>query len=448
MTRIEDSMNHAPQPFEDHKDRVPKVLLIARWMWPAARIGALRPSVLANRLPAKGWNPIVLTTPLSCLGAIDEHLRTARLGWDVHEVACRSLWDHAQLPTATLPLRAIARLTQHLVPLDSSYPWVRGAVRKGIELVRRQDIDLIWATSPVLSNLEVARRIAAATGRPYLADIRDVGLGGSSNSKGELYERLLFSEAAGICFNSPAQRPALLARHPELSDTPYRVIYNGFDPTECIDHASISPTPHTLLGCGSLYGGLRDSTALLQALRHRKASGAVPLRLLHYGGVRQRHLLDSARALGVESQVEMPGELSRPEFLQACIRAQVLVLLVGRDTATAQHQGAIPGKLYDYLAAGRPILVLGPENCIAGEIVKQASRGIYLPNPTPQAIAQALETLTAAAQPEGIDLSLQRIAAYSQDSALTATSAFFSEVAALDRPPCARAVPDPRPGTR
>lgn len=104
---------------------------------------------------------------------------------------------------------------------------------------------------------------------------------------------------------------------------------------------------------------------------------------------------------GVADAVRTGPALPRPEFLSACRGASILLLAVGHDSRGQQHAGAIPGKLYDYMAAGRPILVVGPRDCEAGRLVREHDLGMSVADDDAAGIAGAIESLLGLCPSEG-----------------------------------------------
>jgi glycosyltransferase involved in cell wall biosynthesis len=74
------------------------------------------------------------------------------------------------------------------------------------------------------------------------------------------------------------------------------------------------------------------------------------------------------------------------ESLRLLDRAAMLLLVVPREGGPGNHTG----KLFPYLASGRPILALAPEPNVAAELVRQSHSGIVVPPDDPEAIARGL----------------------------------------------------------
>jgi glycosyltransferase involved in cell wall biosynthesis len=104
--------------------------------------------------------------------------------------------------------------------------------------------------------------------------------------------------------------------------------------------------------------------------------------------------------------VRFVGWLERRRAL-ALQRAADTLLVV---TAGAERRSVATGKLFEYLASGRPILVLGDET-EAARIVGETGSGISAPASDPHAIAEALRRVieTPPSPPKA-----EAVAAYAQ----------------------------------
>ena len=74
----------------------------------------------------------------------------------------------------------------------------------------------------------------------------------------------------------------------------------------------------------------------------------------------------------LEETVEFVDFVSHKEAVNFMISSCVLLLLIPQ---TENNKFIIPGKVFEYLATGRPVLVVGPPDSIAAQIVQQANAG-------------------------------------------------------------------------
>jgi glycosyltransferase involved in cell wall biosynthesis len=187
---------------------------------------------------------------------------------------------------------------------------------------------------------------------------------------------------------------------------------------------------------GRLYGSARRVDRFFAAmvrLKEQDRSGAGGnLRFVHYGGNPKVHrdIFQLSQPMGLGGIVRCEPAAPRAEFLAACKGADILLLLVGHDGDDSfMHQGSIPGKLYNYLAAGRPILVVGPRGCEAGKIVERVRRGIAVPDDEPESIADAIERLLGRREPAvPLDLSPEAVRDFETAAAVKKMADFLDSV--------------------
>jgi hypothetical protein len=117
--------------------------------------------------------------------------------------------------------------------------------------------------------------------------------------------------------------------------------------------------------------------------RGRMPAGGLDLRVL--GGTPG----DVRRALagtGIEEHVVFEGLLPYREAMRRVAGADVLLLVVGRN-----HAEMLPGKLFDYLATGRPVIGIGPIPSEAADLLKASGAGVMLDPDDVPGIASALQ---------------------------------------------------------
>ncbi len=252
-----------------------------------------------------------------------------------------------------------------LVPDDAILWWPR-AFPEGRRLVRDHGVDAIFASGPPYSGLVLAALLGRATGVPFVADLRDDWAGnplaGRRNPTQALtelpLERWTMRRSARVVHVTEGSVELYRHRYPELSERMV-LIRNGYD-EEDVDR--IAPARKAagelrILHAGSLKDG-RDPSPLLQAMallaaRDRRY-GRIRFRQV---GATHRAIQEGASSSRVADQVEWRGPVPRAEAVRLMGDADVLLLLPTPEAPTA-----IPGKAYEYLRTGRPVLVLSGEN--------------------------------------------------------------------------------------
>jgi len=424
---------------------VRKVLIVGSDFAPSAIIGAKRPTKLARDLSSYGWKPYVLTMPDPCLGKLDpSHSAPPPEVAPIVRIPCNSFWLHSirrdrskrgLARLGALLVRIGARLTRNLVPIDESFPWTLAATSVGVEIVRKEKVDLIWATAPPRSSTYLAHRISMQTGVPYILDFRDVTTCPPESSRSFYlkrslrYEERALKDAAGITHVAPKQFEALERLFPIVEKIPHQLITNWFewdqvDATEA--HTFDRPT---IFHGGSLYGGMRDIGGFLQGLAI--ASHQVDLQFLNCGPATGEagYVLPQAKRYSVADRVFTREILPHTTFLSYCKGADIQLLVIGHTQGLQEHAAAIPGKLYDYLSTCRPILVIGPKGCEAGNLVTSLNRGIFVEDDQPGRIAEAILKLIDKKGADGdLDLTRKRVEAFEASHCIDQMAQFFLSI--------------------
>jgi glycosyltransferase involved in cell wall biosynthesis len=175
-------------------------------------------------------------------------------------------------------------------------------------------------------------------------------------------------------------------------------ITNGFDPDLPVAPAEsgatlLDPGRHSVVHTGTVgYAGRgRSFEPLVEALRRlRAAAPEVAGRLeLVFAGPAARRERDLLERPDLGAKVKLVGSLPHPEALALQRAADSLLVVAGE-----RHRSVATGKLYEYLAARRPILVLGAGSA-AARIVADARAGLAVDADDPDAIAGALRRLAS-----------------------------------------------------
>ncbi|MGD9511852.1 MAG: hypothetical protein AB7X49_25275, partial [Geminicoccaceae bacterium] len=160
---------------------------------------------------------------------------------------------------------------------------------------------------------------------------------------------------------------------------PVVTVMNGYDPQDFVGLPS-EPTarflPLRIVYTGFVYPERRDPTQLFRALL---LSGLGPdaVQILFYGS-RSGYLKDRIDEVGVRSFVQVHDPVPYAEALRLQATADVLLLLQWNDPADESN---VPGKVFEYLAARRPVLGLGPVSGIPARLVRERQAGLYSNDP-------------------------------------------------------------------
>lgn len=372
-----------------------RVLLVTYFYPPDPGVGGLRARGLARYLSEHGWEVVVLAAgrpePADDGGVrvVRAHdpgelsvLIKAGLGLDVS----RSFQEQLGVPASVRARqgswgdRMFGLLKGLVVYPDDARPWLPFAVAAGEALLADGPFDAILSSSSPPTVHEVARRLRARFGVPWAADFRDPWTQNHAYPYGPLrraverrLERRTIRDADALLTVSEPFA-ALLER---LHGRPVAVAENGFDPLERTTGDRPLTDAFTLTYTGRLYAGAQDPGPLLDALRRLAGAGRIDLdrvRLRFYGPPATWLASEAARR-GLGGVVEEAGVVARDEALVRQRESQLLVLFDWRDRRSG---GIYPAKVFEYLAAGRPVLGVGvPWGSVVERLLERTGAGVY-----------------------------------------------------------------------
>ena len=393
------------------------VLMIACAFPPTGASGVQRSAKFAKYLPTFGWKPIVWTVDQlnglprdpSLLDDLpgDLQIHASRAGTGVHRV--RRLLD--RMGRAPWPASRVAKAIdwrverwQAEVPLpDDHESWAKASVSPVLRMIEQERIDAIYSTFPPPSNHLLALELKERTGLPWIADFRDLWtddlryhetLAHRRSAHRALEQQVL--EAADTVIGVTPKQTEILSRHMPDQPEKFITITNGFDP------ADFNPPPPTrtdadrfVLGYVGRLDEYRAREEWCEGMRRFATGLDLPLDRFLLRVVGHAANATKAKLAGMGIRVELTGYVPHAEAI-AHMRSSNALLLLTEPTGP-NADSVIPGKLFEYLASQRPILVVGPTDGQVERIVRDVNAG-----PTvqydPNAIADALTQLVASWQ--------------------------------------------------
>jgi glycosyltransferase involved in cell wall biosynthesis len=376
------------------------VLLVAQLTPPSNLVAARRVAGMTKYLGRLGYAVTVLTSLASGSGPTDgaeEVVRTrdallSRINWRRRHFSALagSRGDGAYKPPS--------RLASVVVPDLGLLTWLPFALPRALALARRRRFDCVVTTSPPQSahlvGLALRRR-----GLPWIAEFRDGWTFEPPRDSWPLrsqraldgrMERLVVEHAdavVGVTTPIVADFEARLGVDAEL-------ITNGFDPDEGSSEREtdplLAPDRHSFVHTGRMGLSRVTPRPLLDALRVLKREEPEVSKRVEvvFAGSLTEEEQDLLAAPDLDGTVRAAGWLERPRALRLQRAADSLLLL----TEGSSRRSVATGKLFEYLLAGRPVLVLGEET-EAARIVAETGTGLATSAVDPQAIAEALKRL-------------------------------------------------------
>jgi glycosyltransferase involved in cell wall biosynthesis len=322
-----------------------------------------------------------------------------------------------------LVLRGELAARAALMP-DASVLWNATAAPTAIRLVRRLGIDVVLTTSPPGSVHLAGAAVKRFTRARWVADLRD-SLVRHAHRRREIrgeatLARLVARQADGVVCVSPS-----IAAEMETVGVrgPLRIIGNGCDFDDFAGLPYRRSERFRITHTGSFFAR-RDPRPFLEALA--RCEEDVVARFV--GDFRERDL-EHARRLGIADRVELVPYLPRAEALALQRDSEALLLIV--PDADGRGKGILTGKVYEYLAAERPILAAVPPDGEAAKLIRENEAGVVAAADDVAGLAEALEGLVGRWRAGGLDtppLPPERRAALSRRARAQELSALLEEI--------------------
>jgi hypothetical protein len=259
------------------------------------------------------------------------------------------------------------------------YPNVKAYLKKNNEIIKNTDV--VFSTSPGVTNHRIARYIKRKnTTIQWIADFRDFNYIENWDSrkgiKSYLHKKLeksIIKESSALTFVTKTMQAAYQKFYSQFEDKMY-CVYNGFDKG---DFPSVSEPLNDRLSffyAGSFYNGLRSPFPLMQLLDkafedNLLAKNEVQIQIAGNIDEEQKQTMKGYKSY---TCIEFLGNIPRTEVLQYMCRTTFLWLIVANIKS---HYQTIPIKLFEYIAARRPIVNFAPIISESSQIIQEKNLG-------------------------------------------------------------------------
>lgn len=376
-----------------------RVLIISYYWPPSGGAGVQRWLKFAKYLPQNGWTPVVYTPSNPEYPSTDESL--AKDIPPEAEVITRDILEpygayrklvgagkDEKINTGFLSESARPKRTEALsrwlrgnffIP-DARKWWIKPSIKFLTAYLKEHPVDAIISTGPPHSMHRIALGVKKATGLPWIADFRDpwtdidfyheLHLSKRADRVHKRMEREVLQAADTVLGAWPAM-PALFEAKAKIQRM--EVITNGYDPADFPEGVVALDQAFTIAHVGS-FSPARNPKALWQALAsliEEQPAFAQHLRIKLAGKV-DFSVQQDIEAHGLQDHLDRSEYLPHKEVASFQASSQLL-LLVANQAPTASS--IIPGKVFEYLAAARPIIALCPPSGDLAAIVEQANAG-------------------------------------------------------------------------
>ncbi|MFN8548429.1 MAG: glycosyltransferase [Candidatus Eisenbacteria bacterium] len=384
-----------------------ELLYISYFFPPLGGAGVQRAAKFARYLPEFNWRASVITSDArywmddpSLLADVDDACEVVRVPHWGSGAMQRQAGGGVRSSGRVRWLRALSRWL--FVP-DNYVAWSAAAARSAARMLASGRFAACLTTSSPDSAHLIGLWLRARFGIPWIADFRDpwtrrLSYAPPSQWHDRLHHRLereVLHGADGVIVTSEATRDDFLERYRSLEPARVQVVTNGYDEADFLAALRATADREDLLRGEILHSGQlnpeRPIEPYLRGLTRYLERARVPSlpASLFAGGHYDRDVAAVAKHR-LEAYVRFVP--NRPHLVAVgdCLHARILLLM---EDPSPRGALILPGKIFEYLRAGRPILALVAPSGAAAHLVRSLDAGLVADPTRPEEIASALEAL-------------------------------------------------------
>lgn len=269
---------------------------------------------------------------------------------------------------------------------DAKVGWIPYAVKKGVRLIRDEKIDAIISSGPPHTCHLIARNIIRRilrkrkTGVKWIADFRDPWTdidyySGMKRTKlaewcDSRMEKSVLKEADSVVSASEGYLNILKSKGIKNS---FEVITNGFDPDDFMDIPKIETNKFVITYTGNM-PITRNPAMLWQAFDELTTENSDFKQKFEFwfAGVMDDEIRSKISDRPFYQNFKDFGYVCHSKAIELVFNSHLLIMIVNKVKTSNE---ILPGKIFEYIATGNQIMVIGPEEGEAGKLIRQVGQG-------------------------------------------------------------------------
>lgn len=376
------------------KSNSKKVLIISYAFPPIFGPEVYRTLKFVKYLPSYGWKPIVLTSKI-----LNPPPQGLELKKEIPSAA--KIYRTLSIDRYFWSMAQILKIKWEMFPIpDEQIVWFPLAVARGLQIVKKEKIDLIYSSSDPWTVHIIAYFLKRITKKPWVMDMRDPRISWAYSQEKlyrdedamlreslkdyrsfEYMQRTLANYADRMTMITHDMKKNFFHRFPEVSSTKCIVIPNGFDFEDFTDTCSTTER-FTLTYAGSLYDG-RTLIAFLDALTEvvEELSIVNDIRVIFAGPNNEniQKIQNNIKNTILDRVIEWKGFLSDKESINLISSSDALLFFQPQllPRLKGVRNSLFSLKLFNYLATGKPVLGLADDSP-AKDLIIEANAGVVV----------------------------------------------------------------------
>ncbi len=382
-----------------------KKVLFITYFWPPSGKATLHwPLNIIKYLPSSGWQPEVLTVENESFTQKDESLmKEVDPGLKVYKSKALEPFDiyrrftgkekeeqlvaseTISMENKSLPHKLSIWIRMNVFVPDARIGWYWSAVKKGKEILEQDNFSAIVTIGPPHSTHLIGMKLSKVYSIPYIpvlidpwVDIiyyRNFRRSSPTLALDNYLEKSVMSQASSVVFVTKSTLEDYIRKYPFIKDKS-NVLYWGYNEENFTGAKveSVSKDYKLLIHAGNIFD-YQNPPYLWKRLKEIKNKEKIRIKFI---GTVSPVIKNEIENNGLSGITEFAGFLPYKEMLNSLMQADYLLVC-------ATEKRHVPGKLFEYLRAGKPILAFGDDNAEVKSILDKTKSGmIFAYNEDPE----------------------------------------------------------------
>lgn len=377
-----------------------KIIIITYYWPPAGGVSVQRWLKFVKYLPDHGWQPVIFTADHGDYPIEDKKL-SSQIPEGV-EVVKVPFFDPRSVVKLLLPKeksnsdkkkdnldrlfyipaeertwqqRCMLWIRSNLFIPDARKYWIEPCTKAILNYLDKNKVGVIVSNGPPNSAHLIGLNVKNKTGIKWMADFRDpwtfaeyfdlLPLSRNSRIKHLDLEKQVLQKSDLVSIVSESWKEEYALKQPKRIE----VLHNGFDEEDFVGVKKNRETENFVIGHVGTLQNDRNPKGLWEALqslleKEKPPFGSFKVKLV---GVVDEAVVESIKEVGLEEVLDQVGVVSHKEAIQHMMDTDLLLLII--NESRANEKGRLTAKIYEYLATGNPILMIGPKDSDAGRLL-------------------------------------------------------------------------------